>query len=82
MAQYCSMRRDSPSPRRARTTTAAPIQIVFTPGSGSGRAKATAFRLRTALARRWPTRIEGFRSLESLHRWANAGRDRFSLVPR
>ncbi len=48
-----------------------PIQIVATPGSGNGRALATALQLRKALrARRHQANLTVFSDLGSLRRWA------------
>ncbi len=47
------------------------IQIVVTPGSGEGRAPATAQRLRKALVRRgYETHIQSFVDLDRLQQWA------------
>jgi diacylglycerol kinase (ATP) len=47
------------------------IQIVATPGSGDGRARATARRLQKALVRRgYVTQVETFADLERLKAWA------------
>jgi len=47
------------------------VQIVLTPGSGDGRARATARRLRKALGRRgYELRIQTFTDLEGLLEWS------------
>jgi len=47
------------------------VQIVLTPGSGDGRARATARRLAKALSRRgYEVRIQTFTNLESLLEWS------------
>ena len=47
------------------------VQIVLTPGSGDGRARATARRLQKALGRRgYALRIQTFTDLESLLEWS------------
>src|SRR5436309_2368547 len=49
------------------------VQIVLTPGSGDGRARATARRLQKALGRRgYKLRIQTFTDLESLLEWSEA----------
>jgi diacylglycerol kinase family enzyme len=49
------------------------VQIVLTPGSGDGRARATARRLAKALGRRdYEVRIQTFTNLESLLEWSEA----------
>jgi diacylglycerol kinase (ATP) len=56
-----------------------PIQIVVTPGSGNGRALATARRLHAALgARGRAARLDVFEDLDSLRQWARAGEGGFS----
>jgi diacylglycerol kinase (ATP) len=58
-----------------------PIQIVVTPGSGSGAALRRAVHLREALvARGHPTRLEVFDDLDSLRRWTTTNRGGFSLL--
>jgi len=70
-----------PSTRIARSARSRPIQIVVTPGSGNGRAMATALELRDALsARRYLSNLEVFRDLDSLRRWAKTESDGFSLL--
>src|SRR5262245_24612376 len=59
-------------------TTRRPIQIVVTPGSGDGRALATACQLHDALGRE--ARLQVFDDLESLRRWVRTGEDGFSLL--
>jgi len=50
------------------------VQIVLTPGSGDGRARATARRLAKALSRRgYEVRIQTFTNLESLLEWSETG---------
>ena len=67
--------------RRARAIDPHPVQIVVTPGSGSGYALTTALRLRDALAaRRQRTSLEVFADLNALHRWAAAQSGRFSAL--
>ena len=47
------------------------VQVVLTPGSGDGRARATARRLQKALVRRgYEVRIQTFTDLESLLEWS------------
>ena len=47
------------------------VQIVVTPGSGDGRARSTARRLRKALARRgYDARVQTFADLERLMEWS------------
>ena len=47
------------------------VQIVLTPGSGSGRARSTARRLQRALARRgFEARVKTFTDLDSLLEWS------------
>jgi diacylglycerol kinase family enzyme len=47
------------------------VQVVVTPGSGEGRARATARRLRRALTRRGAeVQVRTFRDLEALESWA------------
>ena len=49
------------------------VQIILTPGSGDGRARATARRLQRALARRgWETRVKTFADLERLAEWSES----------
>ena len=70
-----------PSTRGVRAATSGSIQIVVTPGSGNGSAMSTALRLRDALAARGcRTRLDVFRDLDRLRRWANADRAAFSAV--
>ena len=54
-----------------------PVQIVVTPGSGDGRARATTRRIRQRLLRRgFPVSVRSFHDLASLDEWArNAPRD-------
>ncbi|HEX6775444.1 MAG TPA: diacylglycerol kinase family protein [Methylomirabilota bacterium] len=48
------------------------VQIVLTPGSGDGRARATARRLQKALGRRgYEVRIQTFTNLEGLLEWSD-----------
>jgi diacylglycerol kinase (ATP) len=69
------------SQRIARTAATRPVQIVVTPGSGDGKAMATALELRDALtARRYLSSLEVFSDLESLNRWAKAESAESSLV--
>ena len=57
------------------------IEIVATPGSGNGRAMATAVQLREALrARGREVTLEVFSRLEQLHRWAATSATRSSLL--
>ena len=57
------------------------IQIVATPGSGNGRAMATAGQLREALrARGREVSLELFSGLEQLSRWTATGATRSSLL--
>jgi diacylglycerol kinase (ATP) len=69
------------SPRIARAAAARPIQIVVTPGSGSGQAMARALELRDALTtRRYLSSLEVFPDLDSLDRWAKTEDGDFSLL--
>ncbi len=69
------------SKRIAKAAAARPIEIVVTPGSGNGRAMATALELRDALtARRYLSSLEVFSDLDSLQQWAKKDGDDFSLV--
>jgi len=57
--------------RSSRRRLSSPIQIVVTPGSGNGRALATAQRVREALRTRGHrTRLAVFADLERLRQWA------------
>ena len=57
------------------------VEIVATPGSGNGRAMATAVQLREALrARGREVTLEVFSRLEQLHRWAATSATRSSLL--
>jgi diacylglycerol kinase (ATP) len=61
--------------------TSKPIQIVVTPGSGEGRARATARRLRRRLARRGrETNIRSFDNLAALTEWAESCEPEFSQL--
>jgi len=67
-------RRRPPGPSRL-------IEIVATPGSGNGRAMATAVQLGEALrARGREVTLELFSGLEQLSRWASTGATRSSLL--
>ena len=67
--------------RGRQTSPARVFQIVATPGSGNGRALATAHRLREALrARGHRTELEVFADLTRLARWAATDRAPFSLL--
>jgi diacylglycerol kinase (ATP) len=67
--------------RGPRTTRQRAIQIVATPGSGDGRALATAVRLRDVLqARGREASLTLFAELESLRRWAATTHARFPLL--
>jgi diacylglycerol kinase (ATP) len=58
-----------------------PVQIVVTPGSGSGRALGTARAIETALRRGGqPVRLEAFGDLASLGRWASRVSGRFQRL--
>jgi diacylglycerol kinase (ATP) len=58
-----------------------PVQIVVTPGSGEGRAKITARRLRRLLRRRGrASRVETFTDLTALLRWASTCEADFSCL--
>jgi diacylglycerol kinase (ATP) len=55
------------------------VQIVVTPGSGEGRAMATAGRLRRMLRRNgWESRLLSFSNLNDLARWARTAEPDFS----
>jgi diacylglycerol kinase (ATP) len=55
------------------------VQIVVTPGSGEGRARATARRLRRALTRRGAeVQVRTFQNLEALESWAATCEPNFS----
>jgi diacylglycerol kinase (ATP) len=55
------------------------VQIVVTPGSGEGRAMATAGRLRRMLRRNgWESRLQSFSNLADLTRWARTVEPDFS----
>jgi len=55
------------------------IQIVVTPGSGEGRALATAHRIRDAMeSRGWTSRLDPFDDLGRLARWSATCSPRFS----
>jgi diacylglycerol kinase family enzyme len=55
------------------------VQIVVTPGSGDGRARSTARRLRKALARRgYETRVQTFADLGTLLEWSATCAPEFS----
>lgn len=55
------------------------VQIVVTPGSGDGRARSTARRLRKALARRgYETRVQTFADLDALREWSATCAPEFS----
>ena len=57
------------------------VQIVVTPGSGEGRARATAARIRRLLARRgYQTAICTFGDLASLTAWAKSGAQDFTYL--
>jgi diacylglycerol kinase family enzyme len=61
--------------------TSRPVQIVVTPGSGEGRALATARRLRRRLARRGrETGIRSFDNLAALTEWAEQCEPGFSQL--
>jgi diacylglycerol kinase (ATP) len=67
--------------RIARHARSRPIEIVVTPGSGSGRAMSTALELRDALSGRGLlSSLVVFPDLDSLHRWATADGDQFSTL--
>jgi diacylglycerol kinase family enzyme len=54
-------------------------KIIVTPGSGEGRAAATAARLKALLRRRgWEASVQTFRDLQSLEQWARDTRADFS----
>ena len=57
------------------------VQIIATPGSGDGRARATARRLQRALARRGrDARVETFADLTCLKQWAATCAPTFSRL--
>jgi diacylglycerol kinase (ATP) len=67
--------------RRGRLTGPSAVQIVATPGSGSGRARDTALGLHETLrARGHEVRLELVPDLDSLRRWAGARGPSFSLL--
>jgi Diacylglycerol kinase catalytic domain len=67
--------------RRKAVSPARLVEIVATPGSGNGRAMATAIQLREALrARGQDVTLEVFSGLEHLRRWATTSAARSSLL--
>lgn len=67
--------------RGSLANRAAPIMIVATPGSGNGRARDTALRLRDALrARGHQAQLELFSDLLNLRCWAATRGTKFSLL--
>jgi diacylglycerol kinase (ATP) len=76
-----TLRAARPIPRPARAGKKPPIEIVVTPGSGTGRAMRTALALREALqGRRWPSTLQVFPDLDRLHRWAQTTGEPFSML--
>jgi diacylglycerol kinase (ATP) len=71
----------APSGRVARFWRPRPIRIIVTPGSGDGRALATAEEIREGLrARHYPATLDAFADLSSLQRWAATERGAMPLL--
>ncbi|HWC03032.1 MAG TPA: diacylglycerol kinase family protein [Methylomirabilota bacterium] len=71
----------TPPGSHVRPTRSRPIQIVVTPGSGDGRAMATALELRNALAaHRYLSSLEVFPTLGALRKWTETPSKDFSVL--